>query len=538
MTSIAFNARLRGALLAGAGIALCAAALAPVQEVRAQGAPGELAWADTLPSGLDPHVVFDVPMQLYMLNVYDNLYRYQGNPPELVPWLAESHTMSEDGLTWTFTLREGITFHDGSDMTAEDVVYSFQRVLGLGRGPASAFLSYLQPENVTALDERTVEFVLDTPYAPFLSAIPLVSILNAGLMREHESDEDWGSAWLASNAAGSGAYAFDPASYIPRGNITVERFEDHFLGWAHNDDPIDIVRVPFIAENSTRILALLNGEVQATDSYLPSDQVERVEAADGVHVASDESMRVMVIRMNNGKAPFDNVNFRRCLSHAFNYEGFIDVILQGHAVRNPGPIPQTLWGAPADVPGYSYDLDKAREACDLARSEGAPVDRTVSIHTQSELDLTLQAAQVLQGDARQLGLNIEIVPDTWANMTGSMGSMESTPDMWIHWVSTYFVDPENWIGQMYDSQFHGTWKASSWYDNAEVDELLRTARTVTDEDTRRQAYEAASRIVIDEAADIWIYNTIQMRGMSDRIEGYEFSPVGSGAEFRTLSLTD
>ncbi|MEI4473934.1 ABC transporter substrate-binding protein [Frigidibacter sp. MR17.24] len=536
MTKI-LSQSLRNRLLAGAAsVALATAAVFGVTTGAASAT--EMVWADTLPSGLDPHVVFDVPMQMYMLNVYDNLYRYQGNPPVLEPWLATGHEVSDDGLTWKFKLREGVKFHDGSDLTAEDVVYSFQRVLGLKRGPASAFLTYLKPENVTAPDPLTVQFKLDTPYAPFLSAMPLVSILNADVVKSHEVNGDWGSAWLSSNEAGSGAYTFDAATYVPQDTVDMARFADHFRGWADNAAPIDTVHARFIKENSTRILALLNGEVQATDSYLPSDQVERVESAEGTHVATDESMRVMVIRMNNAKPPFDNANFRRCLSYAFNYDGFIDVIMQGHAKRNPGPIPATLWGSPADLKGYTYDLDKAKAACDLAKSEGAPIDRKVEIHTQSELDLTLQAAQVLQAEAMGLGLNIEIVPDTWANLTGSMGSKDTTPDMWIHWVSTYFVDPENWIGQMYDSQFHGTWKASSWYTNAKVDELLRKARTSTDQAARQADYEDASRIVVDEAADIWIYNTIQMRGMSDKVKGYNFSPVGSGAEFRTLSLTD
>ncbi len=110
--------------------------------------------------------------------------------------------------------------------------------------------------------------------------------------------------------------------------------------------------------------------------------------------------------------------------------------------------------------------------------------------------------------------------------------------MWIHWVSTYFVDPENWIGQMYDSQFHGTWKASAWYKNAKVDELLREARAPSP--TRPSASRSTRRPPASwspTAADIWIYNTVQIRGISARLQGYKFSPVGSGAEFRHMSLT-
>jgi peptide/nickel transport system substrate-binding protein len=131
---------------------------------------------------------------------------------------------------------------------------------------------------------------------------------------------------------------------------------------------------------------------------------------------------------------------------------------------------------------------------------------------------------------------MKIVPVPWANLASRMQTPANTPDMWIHWVSTYFVDPENWIGQMYDSQFHGSWKASSWYTNSKVDNLLRTAREELDQERRKALYEEASRIVVNEAADIWIYNTVQLRGLSDRVAGYKFSPVSSGGEIRWMSV--
>lgn len=518
------------------GVALAAALLIMSPHAEAQDAASQIVWGDTLPKGLDPHVVYDVPMQFILLNTYDGLFRYIGNPPELQPWLAEGHKVSEDGLTWTVTLKPDVVFHDGSPLTADDVVYSFQRLLKLGQGPAGAFKPILKPENVTKVDDRTVRFVLNEPYAPFLAALPLVAIVNEDLLKQHESDGDWGATWLASNEAGSGAYAIDPATYRPQENVDMERFEDHFYGWDDNADPVEIVRARPVQETSTRVLALLRGDIDATDSYLPTDQVERVEKADGVRVAQDESMRVMLIRMNNKKPPFDNENFRKCVSHAFDYDGFIGVILKDYAIRNAGPIPNNLWGAPADLTPYEFDLEKAKEFCDKAAAEGAPIDRPIEIHIQSALDQTTQAAQLLQAGMRKLGLNLELVPSTWPQLTTDAAQAETTPDMWVHWVSTYFVDPENWIGQMYDSQFHGTWKASSWYENEEVNNLLRQARAETDQSKRAELYEDASRIVVDDAADLWIYNTVQLRGLTDRVKGYKFSPVGSGGDIRWISV--
>ena len=526
----------RRSFLVGSFAAAAATHMGGFRMATAQARPGELVWADNLPNGLDPHVIFDVPMQFYMLNIYDQLYQYEGNPPQLKPWLASGHTVSPDGRTWTFTLRDA-KFHDGSPITAEDVVYSFQRLLTVKRGPAAAFLPVLSPDKVTAVDPKTVRFELNYAYQPFLVAMPLVCILNPRALKANEKDGDWGQAWLASNAAGSGPYTLDAASYKPAEELDMKRYEAHFMGWGHNNKPIDIVRCRFIKETTTRVNALLRGDIDATDSYLPTDQVERVLKAKNVRIIQDETMRVMVIRMNNQKPPFDNVHFRRAMSHAFNYQGFISGVLKDYAIRNAGPIPQNLWGAPKDLKPYDYNLDLAREELAKAKAQGAPIDREIEIHIQQQLAQTTQAAQVLQQDLRKLNVNLKIAPNLWANIVSSTSKADTTPDMWVHWVSTYFVDPENWIGQMYDSQFHGTWKASSWYKNDKVDQLLREARSSTDQSKRQALYEEASRIVVAEAADIWIYNTVQIRGISARVSGYKFSPVGSGAEFRHMSIT-
>jgi peptide/nickel transport system substrate-binding protein len=519
--------------LGGAAALAALIALAP-QAIAA--APGVLVSGDNLPANVDPHQVFDVPMQLYSLNVYDNLYRYQGNPPKLEPWLAQSHIVSPDGLTWEFKLRSGAKFHDGSEITAEDVVYSFKRVLAIGKAPSGAFKPVLKPDNITAVDKSTVKFVLDRAYAPFLAAIPIVAIVNPKLTKANEKNNDWGAAWLASNEAGSGAYIFDPATYRPLERADLKRNDGHFLGWADNPKAPKEIQILPTRETSTRVLALLKGSVDLTDSYLPTDQVERIEKSKGVHIEKNTSMRIFILRMNNKKPPFDNVNARKCFAHAFNYDGFIKDILKGYAERNPAPLPNNLWGYPKGIAGYNYDLKQAKAFCDKAKAEGAPIDRAIQIHIQSQLEQTNQAAQLFQSDLAQIGVNLKIISDTWANLTSNTSKPESTPDLWIHWVSTYFVDPENWVGQMYDSQFHGTWKASAWYKNDKVDELLRKARVTVAQAERQPLYEEATRLIVADSPDIWVYNTVEIRGVTDRVKGFRFSPVGSGGEMRWVQL--
>jgi peptide/nickel transport system substrate-binding protein len=379
--------------------AVIALGVAPAPQAYAA-APGTLVTGDNLPANLDPHQIFDVPMQLYNLNTYDNLYRYEGNPPQIKPWLAESHTVSADGLTYEFKLRPGAKFHDGSEITAEDVVYSFKRVLALNKGPAGAFKPVLKPANITAPDKQTVRFVLDHAYSPFLAAVPIVMVVNPRVVNAHVANNDWGAVWLASHEAGSGAYQLDDTTYRPLERVDLKQFAGHFMGWKDNPKAPKEVQILPTRETSTRVLSLLKGSVDMTDSYLPTDQVERIQKSKGVHVEKNTSMRVFVLRMNNARPPFNNINARKCFAHAFNYDGFIKVILKGYAVRNAGPLPDNLWGVPKDLKGYDYDLKKAKELCDKAKAEGA-MAQPIEIHISRSLSRPIRQPNCCRAISRR-----------------------------------------------------------------------------------------------------------------------------------------
>ncbi len=146
-------------------------------------------------------------------------------------------------------------------------------------------------ESVTALDKHTVRFALERPYAPFLSIIPVATVVNWRVIEPHVVGNDWGNAWLSSNGAGSGAYIPDPASYIPAKALDLKRNPKHFMGWSHNAKPIDLIRVRPVAETTTRVLALMKGEIDAGDSYLPTDQVERLSKVKDVVVPPGDGGR-------------------------------------------------------------------------------------------------------------------------------------------------------------------------------------------------------------------------------------------------------
>jgi peptide/nickel transport system substrate-binding protein len=157
---------------------------------------------------LDPHVKYDLNSTFFTLNMYDNLLRYQKNPPETVPWLAEQTDVADGGRTWTFRLRRGVQFHDGSEVDAEAVRFSFERLLAIGKGPAGVFKRMgLNGDKVRAVGSHTVEIKLDRPYGAFHAAIPTLCIVNPAVIRAHEENGDWAEKWLACNEAGSGAFS-------------------------------------------------------------------------------------------------------------------------------------------------------------------------------------------------------------------------------------------------------------------------------------------------------------------------------------------
>lgn len=471
---------------------------------------------------LDPHTVNDVARVATRLNFYDGLYRWVDNPPQIIPWLATSHEISEDGLTWTFTLREDVPFHDGSLMTADDVVYSIERMLALGRGAGALFLPVLDPGSTKALDEHTIEFTLKEPSAIFGAMVSDIYVVNSDVVKENEVDDDWGQAYLIENVAGTGSYMLQ--RYDPAVGFIGERFEDHFAGWG--EKYFDEIEFRTVVETNTRVQGLMRGDYHGLDGYLAPDQVKRLREAEDVKIIEEESMRVFHFAMHNGRPPFDDINFRKALAHSFDYDGYINAIMQNTVTRNPTIVPNNMWGAP-DVEGYDYDLDKAREYLEKVEGE----IRTIRIGTLAGFSETEQAAALLQNSLNQLGLDVEIQNDPWPVVSSNMQDPDTMYDMVPYWKSTYYADPNNWIGEQYGSRYAPTRNVSS-YDNPEADKLIEEALRTTDHERREELYEEATRIVYDDAAGIWIYNTKWYGPYSSRVEGIRFSPIGNGQDMR------
>jgi peptide/nickel transport system substrate-binding protein len=509
--------------MGGAGLAV-AAGVAPL---RALAGESRFVFANESDyDTVDPHAAFDVGRVAVRLNIYDGLMRWQKNPAVLEPWAAESYTISPDGLVYRFTLKRGITFHDGTEMKASDVVYSLERILGIGKGAASLFKSMVAPGAGRAVDAYTVEFTLTKPSAIFLAIVPEIHIVNAALVKKHESGGDWGQAWLANNSAGSGAYMitdFDPAV-----GFVAKRFAGHFKGWGTKW--IDVIEFRGVKDTNTRVLGLLRDDFQGIGGYLQADQLKRIKASGSAQVLEAESMRVMMAQFNMTRSPTNNVHVRRAINYAFDYDGFDNDILGGLVERNPTPLPNTMWGVPKDVKGYSFNIDKAR--AELAAAS-ITLDKPIELAFLTGFQQSEQAAELLQNGLTKAGVQSKVVGYPWPTIVEKFKDPATTPDVSIYWISTYYADPHNWVGEMYSSSTAGTFKNAAHYKNPKVDELLDRALRSTDRAERASLYEAATRIVVDEAAGMWIYNTKWYGPYAKALTGIEFCPIGSAQEMRT-----
>ncbi|MDC1156437.1 ABC transporter substrate-binding protein [Alphaproteobacteria bacterium] len=355
---------------------------------------------------LDPHVIYDVGRVASRLNMYDGLMRWLDNPPQLTPWLAESYEISADGKTYTFKLRKGATFHDGSPVEAKDVVYSIERILALKKGAVSLFSKSIEPGSTQAPDNHTVVFNLNAASSIFLATVPAIHVVNSDLLKSKEVDGDWGGTWLSKNEAGSGS--FELTRYDPAIGFQAKRYANHFMGWG--DKYLDEIEFRTVKEINSRVLGLLNGDFHGTDGYLPQDQVKRLKADSNMNVLEEESMRIFYSIIHNGRKPFDDVNLRKALSYAFDYDAFINNILSGSVARNPVPVPNNIWGNPKDAKGYTYDLEKAKEY--LAKVKG-PIPE-ITIGALAGYGQTEQAAALLQNGLSKIGLKSKIVAEPWS----------------------------------------------------------------------------------------------------------------------------
>jgi len=495
----------------------------------------EFVYGTTQETGtFDPAKHRDETETMYVVNTYDPLlYPTKGGPPK--PWVAERWEASEDGKVWTFYIRKGIKFHSGRELTAEDVAFSMQRVLDLGTG--FSFLWKGLVEKVEVVDKYTVRFYLSQPFAEFPATLIHLFIVDKEEVLKHKQEGpfgeygDYGQAWLAEHDAGSGPYKV--VEYKRGERAVLEKFDDYWAGWTPGKPERVIILV--VGEQATLVSMLKKGEVDMVEQWLPADTFEALKKVPGIVVKEDPDAKLFFVSMNNKKPPFDDVNVRKAVSYAIDYEAIIKNVFRG-GVQAEGPIPVIAPGHCKDVVVYHYDIEKAKEY--MAKSKYAGQKLKVQYVYVSGVAVEEQVGLIIKECLKQIGIDVELVPEPWSRIVELVKTPETTPDMVAIFHTLKYPSPDSHTYLMFHPKAHGTYMSCMWYENDEVTELLDKARTTLDQQERYKLYCEVTKKVTEDAAALFIINPVHRIAYRDYVKGYDYIGIlGFDLRFYNLDIS-
>jgi peptide/nickel transport system substrate-binding protein len=497
----------------------------PTQAPAAEPVSGEIpssktavvAWLATDPPTLDPHVCNDSGCHTVVRPMYESLVGYEYGTTNIEGVLAESWEVSDDGTAWTFTLRDGVVFSDGTPVTAEDVVYSFDRLHGIGKGPAWVLAgAYAGAE---AVDAKTVTIKLEKAVGPFLYMLPRAFIVNKKVVEQHATADDaWAETWLYDHDAGSGAFILE--NWEHGVETSVVKNPNY---WDPEWPKIDRFIERQIPEPSTHRLLIEQGDVDMV--MFPSvDDLAAYGANPDLVISEDDSLTELYIMMSMVAPPLDDVRVRKATALAFDYQAMIDGVWLGHAVQAQGPYSRRMNFHDDTLPMYSRDLEQAAALLEEAGYPGGKGLELELLVVQGE-QYEMGSAQILQEGLAQIGAKLNIVEVTWAVMVGRMQNKDNPGQMFGYYSFPAYPDPD---ASMY-SMFHTSQQVNgyncSFYGDQETDGYLETGRFSSDQAQREAAYKALQKRTVADNVAIWLGNPNSIFVQRTWLKNYKYEPT-------------
>jgi len=451
---------------------------------------------------LDPHATNDQPSSRVNKQIYDTLI-YTDEDMELEPGLAKEWDQLDDN-TWEFKLEEGVQFHNGEELTADDVKFTLDRMMD------SSEVAHIigAVESVEVEDDYTVIIKTEEPFSPLLShlAHTAASILNEKAVEESGDD-------YQNEPVGTGPYKL--VEHESGDKVILERFDDYYR------EPAKVKNVEFrnVPEGTNRVIGLETEEIDIAYEIEPVDRSD-ISDNDDLELIERPSLSTSYIGFNTEKEPYDDIEVRQALNHAIDVDEIIDVVLEGAGTRATGPINDKVFGYDESLEGYEYDPEKAKE---MLAEAGYPDGLDTTIWT-NDSPVREKIAEVVQGQLKEVGVNAEIETLEWATYLERTSAGEH--DMFIlGWVAVT-GDADYGLYALFHSSQHGGAGNRTFYDNPEVDELLDKGRVSTDEDERLELYKEAQKEIVEDAPQLFLYFEDQNAGVQNYIEGFELNPAG------------
>ena len=468
---------------------------------------------DPLGSGTD--CVINMPSW----NMYNALLQVKAGTTDLGPELAESYEMSEDGTAYTFKLRQGVKFHDGSEVQAGDVKYTFDRMLALKKG---AYRNLSMVASAEVVDDYTVVVNLESPFAPFLMALPRFYILNADLVKENEQDGDWGEAWLVDNDAGSGPYVL--TSFEREQQFVLEKFPDYFKGW--DGKHVDRAVFRIIREDASRQLALEQGEADWSLIFNPEIWTA-LEGASGITADSNPTENVLYVVFNHNNEYLQDVRIRRALSLVYDREGHVESLALGHASVARGPLAPTVPCFDDSIQPLETNLEKAKELMAEAGYPDGGFEFEMLVDNNPRETAT---GELMAANAAELGITIKPIPMEWSARIDIWADQTKAPGMGTVYVYPKYSDPDQFLHRLTHSS-SAPGGNFAWYSNPQMDELLEAARSELDPDKRCEIYKEAQQLWLEDVPYAAIVVEKGLTAMGDYVKGFQWTPIHSFCAF-------
>jgi len=477
------------------------------------------------PFTLDPALIADNPTVNAVTQAYDQFLTYKSEDNQISPHIASDWERS--GNTYTFQLRDDVTFHSGNDLTAEDVKYSIERALAIGGTPASQWGTVLTPDNVVVEDDYTISMTTSQPTGPFLDQLSWLFIVDSEVVEENANSEgnygehgDYAMEWINTNSAGSGPFQVE--SRTTGEQIVYTANEDYWGGWP--DGHFDRVVYQVTPEVATLKQQFENGTADLSDINLSVSAYQDLIESDAVDVAQNMGVKAWMIHMNTQQEFLQDADLRRGISYAINY-GQIGNLYTDAASRFHAPIPDTMWGHNPEIEGNSYDPEMAQQHFDAASVD--PNEVELDYHWVSGNTIQRQIGLQMQSDLQEYGITLNVNQTPWTDLTGQQTQgVEGTVDMSIYFWGAATGDPSSLLYRQFHSKFwsqdSGSYYTSSLYENSKVNQLLEDAQRSFDRETREQLYQEAQQLIMEDAPVLTLYNQPQQQVMQPDIEGHTF----------------
>ncbi|WP_188942633.1 ABC transporter substrate-binding protein [Virgibacillus salexigens] len=472
---------------------------------------------------LDPSKVTDGE-SIYVTNqIYDTLVRYQEESTEVKPALATEWETSEDGLTWTFQLRDDIKFHDGTDFNAESVVFNFERwatsaeyiYYGYMFGASEEDLGGII-EKVEATGDYEVTFTLSESNAPFLQtlAMPPFGIASPDAVEKHGED-------YFKNPVGTGPFVFE--EWLPDESITLSKNEEYF-GEVANVDKVVFRTIP---DNGARFMELQSGSIDLMTGLNPQD-IQTAEDDQNLQIIRRPSMNVSYLAMNTDKeGPLSEKLVRQAINLAIDKERLIS-LYEGIGKPAKNPLPPSLWGYNDDIEDYGYDVEEAKALlAEAGYADGFDITLYTFANPRPYMPQPKVSAQAIQEMLKEINVNVEIIENDWDTHLNVTENGEH--DMaFLGWTGDN-GDPDNFLYVLLDKDNAKKGSAGNiaFYKNDEVHDLLKQAQSEMDQEKRTELYLKAQEIIHEDAPWFPIAHTTPPIAASKNIVNYSPHPTGS-----------